>query len=114
MLVVGGISSLLGAVVGAITISLFTILLGNSELGIHVFGWGIKAPAGSSLVGVAIVMLMILLLRPSGITGGKELSLLVRLEGGPARKPVVLLRVYEVEPETALAPAPQASPATAP
>ena len=39
MLVVGGISSLFGAVVGAITISLFTILLGNSELGIHVFRW---------------------------------------------------------------------------
>ena len=81
MLVVGGISSLLGAVVGAITISLFTILLGNSELGIHVFGWGIKAPAGSSLVGVAIVMLVILLLRPSGITGGKELSLPRSLRG---------------------------------
>ena len=71
MLVVGGISSLFGAVIGAITISLFTILLGNSELGIHVFGWGIKAPAGTSLVGVAIVMLVILLLRPSGITGGQ-------------------------------------------
>jgi branched-chain amino acid transport system permease protein len=81
MLVVGGISSLLGAVVGAITISLFTILLGNSELGIHVFGWGIKAPAGSSLVGVAIVMLVILLLRPSGITGGRELSLPRSLRG---------------------------------
>ncbi len=75
MLVVGGISSLLGAVVGAIAISLFTILLGNSEEGIHVFGWGIKAPAGTSLVGVAVVMLVILLLRPAGITGGREFSL---------------------------------------
>ena len=67
--------------IGAITISLFTILLGNSELGIHVFGWGIKAPAGTSLVGVAIVMLVILLLRPSGITGGKEFSLPRSLHG---------------------------------
>jgi len=74
MLVVGGISSLLGAVVGAIAISLFTILLGNAELGIHVVGLGIKAPAGTSLVGVALVMLVILLLRPSGITGGREFS----------------------------------------
>ena len=31
---------------------------------IHVFGWGITAPSGTSLVGIAIVMLVILLLRP--------------------------------------------------
>jgi branched-chain amino acid transport system permease protein len=75
MLVVGGISSLWGAVVGAVAISLFNILLGNSEQGIHVFGWGIKAPTGTSLVGVAVVMLVILLLRPAGITGGREFSI---------------------------------------
>jgi len=74
MLVVGGISSLFGAVVGAITISLFNILLVNAQLGIHVFGWSITAPSGTSLVGIAIVMLVILLLRPAGITGGKEFS----------------------------------------
>jgi len=75
MLVVGGISSLFGAVVGAIAISLFTILLGNAEEGIHVLGWGISAPAGTKLVGVALVMLAILLVRPSGITGGREFSI---------------------------------------
>ncbi len=75
MLVVGGISSLLGAVVGAIAIGLFRILLTNSEQGIHVFGWGITAKPGTSLIGIAIVMLAILLLRPSGITGGHEFSL---------------------------------------
>jgi branched-chain amino acid transport system permease protein len=75
MLVVGGISSLWGAVVGTIAISLFRILLSNSEQGIHVFGWGIHAPGGTNLIGIAIVMLVILLLRPSGITGGREFSL---------------------------------------
>jgi branched-chain amino acid transport system permease protein len=88
MLVVGGVSSLLGAVVGAIGISLFTILLQNAELGIHVFGWGIKAPGGSSLVGVAAVMLVVLLLRPAGVTGGHELSVprdLLRRVGNRAR-----------------------------
>jgi branched-chain amino acid transport system permease protein len=75
MLVVGGMTSLFGGVVGAIAISLFTILLGNAEQGIHLFDLGIKAPAGTKLVGVAIVMLAILLLRPAGITGGKEFSL---------------------------------------
>lgn len=75
MLVIGGITSLLGAVVGAITISLVTIVLGNSEQAVHVFGWRIHSPAGTSLVGVAVVMLLILLVRPSGITGGREFSL---------------------------------------
>jgi branched-chain amino acid transport system permease protein len=74
MLVVGGISSLYGAVVGAIAISLFRILLINSEEGIHVFGWGIHAPGGTNLIGIAVIMLAILLLRPSGITGGHEFS----------------------------------------
>jgi branched-chain amino acid transport system permease protein len=74
MLVVGGISSLYGAVVGAIAISLFRILLVNSEQGIHVFGWGIHAPGGTNLIGIAVIMLVILLLRPSGITGGREFS----------------------------------------
>jgi branched-chain amino acid transport system permease protein len=75
MLVVGGISSLWGAVVGTVAISLVNILLGNSEQGIHVFGQPIHSPTGTSLVGVAIVMLAILLVRPRGITGGKEFTL---------------------------------------
>jgi branched-chain amino acid transport system permease protein len=75
MLVVGGVHSLLGAVVGAIGVSLVNILLQNGENGIHLFGWKISLPQGSSLVGVAIVMLAVLLLRPSGITGGRELAL---------------------------------------
>jgi branched-chain amino acid transport system permease protein len=75
MLVVGGRSSLLGAVVGALGLSLVNILLQNGENGIHVLGWKISLPQGSSLVGIAIVMLVVLLLRPSGVTGGHELSL---------------------------------------
>jgi branched-chain amino acid transport system permease protein len=75
MLVVGGISSLLGAVVGALGVSLINIVLQNAENGINVVGWQITLPGGSSLVGVAVVMLVVLLLRPSGITGGREFSL---------------------------------------
>ena len=75
MLVVGGVSSLFGAVVGAVTISLLNILLVNAQLGIHVFGWSITAPSGTSLVGIAAIMLVILLVRPAGITGGREFSI---------------------------------------
>jgi branched-chain amino acid transport system permease protein len=87
MLVVGGVHSLLGAVTGAIGVSLVNILLQNGESGIHVLGWKVSLPQGSSLVGVAIVMLAVLLLRPSGLTGGRELALPRRLRRHPAPEP---------------------------
>lgn len=75
MLVVGGIASLLGAVVGALAVSFLTILLQNAEEGISLFGGHVDLPSGSALVGVAVVMLLVLLLRPRGLTGGREASL---------------------------------------
>ncbi|HZQ66237.1 MAG TPA: branched-chain amino acid ABC transporter permease [Gaiellaceae bacterium] len=87
MLVVGGAHSLFGAVAGAIGISLVNILLQNGENGIHVVGWKISLPQGSSLVGVAIVMLVVLLLRPSGLTGGREFAIPRRLRRRPGAEP---------------------------
>ncbi len=87
MLVVGGTHSLFGAVSGALGVSLVNILLQNGENGIHVLGWKISLPQGSSLVGVAIVMLVVLLLRPSGITGGREFPLPRPPRGGPRTEP---------------------------
>ncbi|HEY3541850.1 MAG TPA: branched-chain amino acid ABC transporter permease [Gaiellaceae bacterium] len=75
MLVVGGIRSLLGAVAGALAIGLLTIALQNGENTVHVVGWRVTLPAGSSFIGVALVMLVVLLVRPSGITGGREFRL---------------------------------------
>jgi branched-chain amino acid transport system permease protein len=72
MLVVGGIGSLLGAVVGGLAIGFLTIALQNGENTVHLLGWRVTLPAGSSFIGVALVMLVALLVRPSGITGGSE------------------------------------------
>ena len=74
MLVVGGVNSLLGAVVGALGVSLLDLFLGDHENEWHV-GSVSLLPGGTRLVGVAFVMLVVLVLRPSGLTGGKELSL---------------------------------------
>jgi len=71
MLVVGGVGSLLGAVVGGLVVGLVNIFLSDLENRWHVGGASVL-PGGSSLVGVAIVMLVVLLIRPSGITGGRE------------------------------------------
>ena len=88
MLVVGGVHSLYGAVLGALGISLVNVLLQNAEASVHVFGWKITLPDGSAVIGIAVIMLLALLLRPSGITGGREFALPRRLRhGAPAPEP---------------------------
>ena len=72
MLVVGGVTSLLGAVVGALAVSGLDAVLGNAEDGISV-GFRLDLPEGSRLVILGGLMALMLILRPSGITGGREL-----------------------------------------
>ena len=74
MLVVGGITSLWGAVVGALAVSGLDSVLGNAEDGIGV-GFTLDLPEGSRLVILGALMALMLILRPSGLTGGRELRL---------------------------------------
>jgi branched-chain amino acid transport system permease protein len=87
MLVVGGIGSLFGAVVGALAIGFLTIALQNGENTVHVLGRRVTLPAGSSLIGVALVMLAVVLLRPSGITGGREFRISLGRRRGRLAEP---------------------------
>ena len=75
MLVIGGASSLWGAVVGAVAVSAVDSFLAEAENGIHLFGGVLDLPAGTRVVVVGAFMALVLILRPSGITGGRELSL---------------------------------------
>jgi branched-chain amino acid transport system permease protein len=75
MLVIGGMTSLWGAVVGALAVSGLDSLLAEAENGLDVGGLTIDLPAGTRLVVVGTLMALVLILRPSGITGGRELSL---------------------------------------
>ncbi len=75
MLIIGGQRSLTGAVVGASVISAITEVLRLVENGIEVGGTTISLPPGSQELGIALVMLLVLIFRPSGITGGRELRL---------------------------------------
>ena len=70
MLVIGGMTSLWGAVVGALAVSGLDSLLAEAENGL----WGIDLPSGSRIVVVGALMALVLILRPSGITGGRELA----------------------------------------
>jgi branched-chain amino acid transport system permease protein len=75
MLVIGGTSSLWGAVVGALFVSALDSLLAEAENGITVLGRTIDFPDGSRIVVVSAVMALVLVVRPSGLTGGREFSL---------------------------------------
>jgi branched-chain amino acid transport system permease protein len=78
MLVIGGATSLWGAVVGALAVSAVDSFLAEAESGIHVFGQSLDLPAGTRIVVVGALMALVLILRPAGLTGGRELSLLRR------------------------------------
>jgi branched-chain amino acid transport system permease protein len=91
MLVVGGIKSLTGAVVGSLTISFIAEFLHRIEQGVHVGPLHIPARPGLREVGLAVIMLAILILRPRGLTNGRELPWLrlpSRLRGAVRRSAI--------------------------
>jgi branched-chain amino acid transport system permease protein len=75
MLVVGGATSLFGAVVGALAVSALDSWLSVAENGTSLLGWHVDLPSGSAEIVVGILMAAVLILRPSGLTGGRELRL---------------------------------------
>jgi branched-chain amino acid transport system permease protein len=75
MLVIGGATSLWGAVVGALAVSAVDSFLAEAENGVKVFGGTLDLPAGTRIVVVGALMAIVLILRPQGLTGGRELPL---------------------------------------
>lgn len=75
MLVIGGVTSLWGAVVGALAVSGLDSVLANAENGIDILGWTVDLRSGTRIVVVSALMAIVLIVRPSGLTGGRELSL---------------------------------------
>ena len=75
MLVVGGTGSLAGAVLGVVTISLLIEGLRRIEKGINIGDVAFSLPPGAQEIGIAVTMLVILLLRPKGLSGNREMRL---------------------------------------
>jgi branched-chain amino acid transport system permease protein len=71
MLVFGGVGSLWGAVIGALSISALNSFLGDAENTVYI-GFRLTLPNGTRLVTIGAVMALVLILRPSGLTGGRE------------------------------------------
>jgi len=75
MLVIGGMRSLTGAVVGVIVVSLLSEMLRNLERG---FDFGIVSVPplyGGSQIVLGVIFILIMIFRPSGVMGDLELSL---------------------------------------
>ena len=75
MLVVGGINSLWGAVLGGLSIGLVNTMLTEGEQGLSVFGWKVTLPTSTSGIVLAALMVAVLLLRPKGLSNGREFRL---------------------------------------
>ncbi|GAB5469496.1 MAG: branched-chain amino acid ABC transporter permease [Rhodospirillales bacterium] len=73
MLVVGGMQSLSGAVVGTIVISFLIEFLRKLEAGFEVGSVTLDLPSSSAEVGLGLVMLIILIFRPAGLTRNAEI-----------------------------------------
>lgn len=93
MLVVGGQTSLSGAVIGALFVLIVREALRQVEAGVNVGPVHLDGPLGLAEVGLALILLATLISRPQGLTGGRELHF-PRLRR-TAREPI------DVEPEVA-------------
>jgi len=78
MLIVGGMTSLSGAVVGSIAISTISEVLVKVQDGFQLGGVNVKGPIGIQPVGLASIMLLTLIIFPKGLTRSRELTFLAR------------------------------------
>jgi branched-chain amino acid transport system permease protein len=65
MLVIGGTKSMTGAVIGPVLVAVLTYVLQQGE--------SVTGP-GLYQIGLAVVMVLVLVFRPSGLTNGKEVK----------------------------------------
>ena len=75
MLVIGGVGSLSGAVVGVLSLSLVIEALVRLEQGVTFGSAELALPSGAQEILIGIVMILVLVLRPTGLLAGRELGL---------------------------------------
>lgn len=78
MLVVGGMRSLTGACAGVALVSVVSEVFRSVERGIPIGGRVVEAPPGLQEIALAIILLVILIMRPHGLVGDWELAWPVR------------------------------------
>ncbi|MGJ8617287.1 MAG: branched-chain amino acid ABC transporter ATP-binding protein/permease [Sulfitobacter sp.] len=72
MLIVGGMTTVTGAVTGAVAITLVTEILRRFEGGFSVAGLEIPAVFGTTQIGIGLIILFAMFRKPDGLAGLKE------------------------------------------
>jgi branched-chain amino acid transport system permease protein len=75
MLVVGGMGSLTGSVLGVVILSALIQALRSMEAGVQLGDTMLALPKGLQEIALGIIMIVILALRPAGLFGNRELTL---------------------------------------
>ncbi len=88
MLVLGGMSSISGAVIGVIVVSLLSEFLRSVERGFTVGAWTVPPLYGASQIALGLILILIMIFRPQGIMGHREIGWRRRgVDGAPHREP---------------------------
>jgi branched-chain amino acid transport system permease protein len=74
MLVVGGMNSLSGAVIGVVVISSIIQILRWFEKGVDLGGVTLALPNGTQEIAIGVVTVAILIFRPSGLMRNEEIG----------------------------------------
>lgn len=74
MLIVGGLGSVSGSVIGVFTITILSEFLRNAERGFSLGFFEVPPLYGSSQVIMAVLFILVIVLRPQGLSLGKEIN----------------------------------------
>lgn len=88
MLVLGGMLSLSGAVVGTLVFSLIDLLLQRMQGGLEIGSFVVSIPQGTRPIVLGLVLIVMLLFRAQGLTGGREIAWPFRRGGTLPGNPV--------------------------
>jgi branched-chain amino acid transport system permease protein len=89
MLVIGGLGSVSGSVVGVFLITVFSELLRNAERGLDLGVFRIPPIYGASQIVMAVLFILVIVFRPAGLLGGGEIdvrAILRRIAALPRKK----------------------------
>jgi branched-chain amino acid transport system permease protein len=74
MLVVGGLGSVSGSIIGTTLVTILSEILRNAELGVHIGSINIPAVYGLSQIVLSITFILIVIFRRTGIMGDREVD----------------------------------------
>jgi branched-chain amino acid transport system permease protein len=74
MLVIGGLGSVSGSVIGVVLITVLSELLRNAERGFELGALHIPPIYGASQILMAVLFVLVIVFRPAGLMGGREIN----------------------------------------